>query len=60
MLHYALTMHHVDADPYSTYHFDVDPDSDPDFYLMLMQIQIQLFTLRQILLFVQIRIRSTW
>ncbi len=23
-------MHHFDADPDPTYHFDVDPDADPD------------------------------
>ncbi len=33
--------HHLDADPYSTYHPDADPDSD--FYLMRIRMRIRIF-----------------
>jgi hypothetical protein len=39
-----VDLHHLDADPDSTYHHDADPDSD--FYLM--RIRIRLFTLMRI------------
>jgi hypothetical protein len=42
--HSVVDPHHVDADPDSTNHLDVDPDLDSEFYLMRIQI---LFTLLQ-------------
>jgi hypothetical protein len=37
--------HHLNADPYSTYHPDADPDADPESEFCLMGIRIRLFIL---------------
>jgi hypothetical protein len=42
-----VDLHHLDADPDSTYHPDADPDSY--FYLMRIRMRIRLFTLIQLI-----------